>query len=117
LGSDDVDAIDIDNWAYENTQENITRNSCHHIDVIQGGAEAIPGEARYDVVLANINRNILTRDMEQYVGHMSEHSQILFSGFYTSDKPEIEECANGLGLKLESEQSKGEWCMLRYLKN
>ena len=58
-GSKAIDAIDIDEWAYENTLENVERNGCNAIRTIQGGAEAIPTDASYDLILANINRNIL----------------------------------------------------------
>ena len=113
-GASSIDAIDIDDWAFENTIENIERNKCKQIKVIQGGAEFIPTIAVYDIILANINRNILTNDMSHYVQHMKSGSQILFSGFYTSDIPELEEVARGLGLLRQDLNSRGEWCMLHY---
>jgi ribosomal protein L11 methyltransferase len=111
-GSKNIDAIDIDEWAYENTLENIERNGCKHIRTINGGAEAIPAEAKYDLILANINRNILTRDMHLYVAHMNPGASILFSGFYESDQPEILACAEGLGLKFVESHIRNEWTMM-----
>jgi len=113
-GSNQIDAIDIDEWAYENTLENIERNACKHIQTIQGGAEAIPVEARYDLILANINRNILTRDMQFYVNHMNPGASILFSGFYESDQPEIRTTAEALGLTFVSANLRNEWTMMHF---
>jgi ribosomal protein L11 methyltransferase len=115
-GAASLDAIDIDDWAFENTLENIQRNASHHISVLKGGAETIPAEAEYDVVLANINRNILTRDMNVYVKHMKLGSEILFSGFYATDIHEITSVAEENKLTLMSQASKGEWCMLHFRK-
>ncbi len=113
-GAGPIDAIDIDEWAFENTVENLERNNCSQIQVLLGGAEAIPADTFYDIILANINRNILTNDMVHYAKHMKRGSQILFSGFYTSDIPELETVAHSLGLKRQNENSRGEWCMLHY---
>jgi ribosomal protein L11 methyltransferase len=114
-GSKNIDAIDIDEWAYENTIENIERNGCKHIHTIKGGAESIPAEAQYDLILANINRNILTRDMHAYVAHMKTGARILFSGFYESDQSEIRGCAEGLGLKHISSSMRNEWTMMEFV--
>lgn len=113
-GSTQIDAIDIDEWAYENTLENVGRNGCSHIRTIQGGAEVIPTDARYDLILANINRNILTRDMHMYVQHMSPGASILFSGFYESDQPEIKTTAEALGLTFVEAQFRSEWTMMHF---
>ncbi|MFM7727376.1 MAG: 50S ribosomal protein L11 methyltransferase, partial [Flavobacteriales bacterium] len=115
-GSKQIDAIDIDEWAYENTLENVERNQCTHIRTLQGGAEAIPADAQYDLILANINRNILTRDMHVYVHHMSIGATILFSGFYDSDQPEIRTCAEALGLSFVRSLSRNEWTMMEFVK-
>ena len=113
-GSKAIDAIDIDEWAYENTLENVERNGCNAIRTIQGGAEAIPTDARYDLILANINRNILTRDMHHYVRHMKHGASILFSGFYESDQPEIKQTAEALGLKHMTSTLRNEWTMMHF---
>jgi ribosomal protein L11 methyltransferase len=113
-GSTQIDAIDIDEWAYENTCENVERNSCNRIRIIQGGAEAIPSEARYDLLLANINRNILTRDMQHYVHHMNPGARILFSGFYESDMSEIRASAESLGLQFHDFKLRNEWAMMAF---
>lgn len=111
-----IDAIDIDEWAFENSVENVERNSCTKINVIQGGAESIPADTFYDVILANINRNILVRDMSAYNNALQKNGEILFSGFYVMDKPELDVIATQFGWKLCTENNKGEWCMLHYFK-
>jgi ribosomal protein L11 methyltransferase len=108
--------IDIDQWSYENTIENVDRNGVKNITTILGGAEVIPVGKQYDVILANINRNILVRDMHFYNDALAAGGSIFFSGFYTHDKPEIDSCATALGMKLVAEQSRNEWCMLHYQK-
>jgi ribosomal protein L11 methyltransferase len=114
-GSKNIEAIDIDEWAYENTLENIERNGCKHIQTIKGGAEAIPAEAQYDLILANINRNILTRDMHLYVAHMNPGASILFSGFYESDQSEIGTAAESLGLTFVNASLRNEWTMMHFI--
>ena len=76
-GASSITGIDIDEWAYENTLENVRKNKCSHIIVKQGGAELLKN-CSYDVILANINRNILLNDMEAYTKTMKAGSQIAF---------------------------------------
>lgn len=116
LGAKDCDAIDIDEWAFENAAENFERNACKHIQNIMGGAEAIPAQTLYNVILANINRNILTRDMHLYNQVLAPNGSILFSGFYTHDKQDIDTVASTFGWTLTDQQSRGEWCALQYHK-
>lgn len=117
LGAAGGDAIDIDQWAFENTIENFERNACKNINVYLGGAEVIPSNTQYDLILANINRNILTRDMQFYADALKPTGIILFSGFYESDFNEIDQYAKKAGLNFKSKSSKNEWCMLEYVKN
>ncbi|WP_459211115.1 50S ribosomal protein L11 methyltransferase [Aquimarina rhabdastrellae] len=93
-GAQPIDAIDIDNWCYLNTQENIERNNCHHITAIQGDASILKGR-NYDVIIANINRNILLNDMKQYASCLGANGDLFLSGFYIEDLEIIKEsCAN-----------------------
>ena len=116
-GAASCDAIDIDEWAFENAVENCERNNCTSIQCIMGGAEVIPVNKRYDVILANINRNILMRDLPVYDNHMHSGSEILLSGFYAYDKTDLHSQAVSLGWQLMGEKTRNEWCMLRYRKN
>lgn len=112
-GASSITGIDIDEWAYENTLENVRKNKCSHIIVKQGGAELLKN-CSYDVVLANINRNILLNDMEAYTKTMRTGSQIAFSGFYTSDISHLDQKARSLGLRLLRQSEKNNWAALVY---
>jgi ribosomal protein L11 methyltransferase len=116
MGAKGGDAIDIDEWAFENTKENFERNGCTSLSVLMGGAEVIPQTATYDLILANINRNILTRDMHHYAKVLAPGGKILFSGFYESDFLEIDVCASRMDLIFNHKEVRNEWCMLEYRK-
>jgi ribosomal protein L11 methyltransferase len=115
-GAKAITAIDIDQWAFKNTLENIRKNKCSQIIVKHGGTDQM-GSIQYDLILANINRNILIHDMEIYVRSMSSASKIIFSGFYTSDIRSIDEKARELGLRLLGQSEKNLWASLVYQKN
>lgn len=108
-------AIDIDEWAFENGVENGKRNNVGNIDFLKGGAELLDKQ-QYDLILANINRNILMTDMDRYVSVLKPGGEILFSGFYDQDVPDLTERAKELGLELISKKLRNEWCMLRMKK-
>jgi ribosomal protein L11 methyltransferase len=110
-GARDIDAIDIDEWAFENAEENASRNDCSKIRCLLGGAELL-GDKKYDIILANINRNILLRDMNLYRAVLKDGGKILFSGFYEQDVFELEKVATPLGLKIQNKRLMNEWCML-----
>jgi ribosomal protein L11 methyltransferase len=83
LNAKSIQAIDIEEWAYKNAIENTDKNQCKTIEVLFGGSEKIEGD--FDIVLANINRNILLADMGVYAAHLKADGLILFSGFYEKD--------------------------------
>ena len=83
LNAKSVQAIDIEEWAYKNAIENTEKNQCKAIEVLFGGSEKIEGD--FDIILANINRNILLADMGVYAAHLKADGLILFSGFYEKD--------------------------------
>ena len=111
LGASSLVGIDFDEWAYKNAVENAGLNSVSNIDFIHGDADAI-GDAKFDIILANINRNIILQDIAVYVGAMNEQSQILFSGFLKEDIPLILEKSEQLGLELVVSKHKNKWQML-----
>ena len=112
-GANSITGIDIDEWAFENALENVRNNKCSQIIVKQGGAELL-NNCSYDVILANINRNILLNDMEAYIKTMSRGGQIAFSGFYVSDISHIDTKARSLGLRLQRQSEKNNWAALVY---
>ena len=114
-GADLIDAIDIDNWCYLNSIENVERNNCSNISVFEGDA-ALLEDKSYDVIIANINRNILLNDMEAYMNCLSEEGVILFSGFYKDDIPVIDTEVSKYGLKLDKTIERNNWVSLKYIK-
>lgn len=113
LGAASCDAIDIDEWAYENALENMQRNGCRRVHCALGGADLL-GEKKYDVILANINRNILTRDAAHYLNVLNNGGLILLSGFYTHDVPLVQDAFPGTtGVR---QDSRDEWAMLMLRK-
>ncbi|MDM1396181.1 50S ribosomal protein L11 methyltransferase [Myroides odoratimimus] len=115
-GAKHVDAIDIDNWCYLNSIENAERNKCTNVEVFEGDASIISKEPKYDVILANINRNILLNDMDKYVASLQKGGEIYFSGFYTEDITAIKNCAEKIGLVFESNFERNNWVSLKFIK-
>jgi ribosomal protein L11 methyltransferase len=110
-----VEAIDIDNWAYTNTLENIRNNNTADIVVKEGGAEHL-GDTHFDIILANINRNILLQDMEHYIQNLNDGGSLFLSGFYEQDIPTLEEKANSLGMEIVDSKVKNHWTSLKLIK-
>ncbi|HSM62485.1 MAG TPA: 50S ribosomal protein L11 methyltransferase [Gillisia sp.] len=114
-GAKILDAIDIDNWCYLNTLENVERNNCKNISVYEGTAELLEGK-KYDVVIANINRNILLEDIPTYSKCLSSGGKLFLSGFYTEDIPVIEEVCNKNGLRFENKLVEDNWTATSFIK-
>lgn len=114
-GAKDIMAIDIDTWCTENSIENIAINNISGIEVKLGGAELLKG-LHFDIVLANINRNILLTDMEKYAACLSVGGELYMSGFYVEDIPMIEVEANRNGLKLVDFNQKNNWVVVKTVK-
>jgi ribosomal protein L11 methyltransferase len=112
-GAKPIDAIDIDNWCYENSLENVTRNNCENISVYEGDSSLLVAK-KYDVIIANINRNILLMDMKIYANCLSERGILLLSGFYEEDIPVIDAEVSKHGLKLETFIQRNNWVALKY---
>jgi len=114
-GARDLVAIDIDTWCTDNSIENIAINKITGIDVRLGGAELLK-DLHFDIILANINRNILLADMEQYAACLSSGGELYMSGFYVEDIPLIEAEANRNGLVLLSYTEKNNWAVVKTVK-
>ena len=114
-GAQPIDAIDIDNWCYLNSIENAERNNCKHISVYEGDASLLKGK-KYDVIIANINRNILLNDMQQYVDCLNENGILFLSGFYTEDIPVISESCTTKGLTYVKQFERNNWVALKFVK-
>ncbi len=112
LGAKQVVAVDIDDKSVENAKENAALNGVE-IDVRLG--DSVP-EGRYDLILANIHRNILLANMEFYAANMRAGGELWLSGFYADDCPVLQEAAENHGLTLTAILSNGEWRMMQLKK-
>ncbi|MCB0466009.1 MAG: 50S ribosomal protein L11 methyltransferase [Aequorivita sp.] len=112
-GASKVDAIDIDAWCFENSLENIQRNNCENISVFLGDASLLSGKM-YDVIIANINRNILLNDMEAYRKCIDNGGTLYLSGFYLEDLPIIKESCNNLGFTFVENKEKNNWVATKF---
>ena len=114
LGSSRTVAIDNDEWAYRNAFTNCELNGINDIEIVLGDASSIQGN--FDMVLANINRNILLRDMHHYVTAMRPQAHIFFSGFYTEDLESIKAEAERNGLRYVRHLAKNNWVAAEFEK-
>lgn len=114
-GAKAIDAIDIDNWCYQNTIENVERNNCSNITTYEGAAELLNGK-EYDTIIANINRNILLEDIETYSRCLNAGGELYLSGFYSKDIPTVREECEKHQLEYDSSLERDEWVALRFLK-
>ena len=112
-GAKPIDAIDIDNWCYQNSIENAERNNCIEIAVYEGDAALLKNK-KYDLIIANINRNILLNDMQQYVDCLNQKGILLLSGFYTEDIPFIDASCTEKGLTFIKKFVRNNWTSLKY---
>lgn len=116
LHAREVVAYDIDEWSVENTRHNAALNKVE-LDVLHGDAQVLTHvSGLFDVVLANINRNILLEDMPCFKELMAANATLIMSGFYKDDVPLLIDKASQLGLIYEGTRAQGEWrCIV--LKN
>lgn len=113
-GAAAVDAIDIDNWCYLNAKENVERNNVAFINVYEGDARLLKVQ-RYDVIIANINRNILLQDIPAYVTCLNPNGVLLLSGFYKDDVEMITEKCGENKLKLQKSIENNKWVAAKYV--
>lgn len=114
-GAGPVVAIDIDEWSVKNAKENAVLNNITGLKVIHGDARAIATAGiRYDIILANINRNILLRDLPLYYGALKPDGAIYVSGFYSADLAVLDGAASQLGLRRTDTKEDNDWAAARY---
>lgn len=109
-GASEVVAIDIDEWSVENSKENAQRNQVE-LRISQGTAENL-GNETFDIILANINRNILISDIPTYVSVLNQGGTLLLSGLCFFDVADILQVCEEQGLTLKNKQQREEWCSL-----
>ncbi len=108
-----VEGIDVDEWAFRNAQENAASNGVD-ITLHLGDANSLQGS--FDVIIANINRNILLADMDKYAAVLNAGGSLLLSGFYEADEVALLAKANTLGMTLKSKKSREQWSALQLIK-
>lgn len=114
-GAQPIDAIDIDNWCYLNSIENAARNNCQYITVYEGDA-ALLVDQKYELIIANINRNILLADIPAYTKCLLPGGILLLSGFYEEDIPFLEASCVENGLQYVSKLQRNNWVSLKFEK-
>ncbi len=113
-GAKPINAIDIDNWCYLNSLENVERNNCQNISVYEGDVSLIK-DIKYDIILANINRNILLKDIKTYASCLKKNGILFLSGFYKNDIPILKDECKKYMLKLDEKLERNNWVSLKFL--
>jgi ribosomal protein L11 methyltransferase len=116
LGASYARGFDIEEWAALNSIENANLNNCSKTSFAQGTIDNESPET-YDIVLANINRNILMRDVHKYIPYMHSGTELIVSGFYVSDQQAIIDHFAGQGLSFVNAKEKNNWSSLRFILN
>jgi ribosomal protein L11 methyltransferase len=116
LGAMKVEAFDIDEWSVINGQENIEVNKCNNINIRQGKISDLTFDDNFDIILANINKNILLVEMAQYAAYLNPGGHLLLSGFYEKDIPDLMEEAQRYSLQHVRSDERENWAALLLVK-
>ena len=111
-GASEIFAYDIDEWSVSNTLINAELNSIYNIKVCEGDSAVLPQTGDYDLLIANINRNILLGDLPRFAKALRKGGQLLLSGFYDEDAASLINKGKELGFELQSRTSHNGWAML-----
>ena len=111
-GAKEAVGIEIDEFAFQNTLENVKLNNVRNVKMLLGDASLLKPEWQFDYVIANINRNIITADIDRYAMVLRPGGKMLLSGFYEHDIPVVLETASPLGLTEVLHNVKNRWTML-----
>jgi ribosomal protein L11 methyltransferase len=114
-GAKSVTAIDIDKWSFESTSENARLNNITNLDAKLGDASLL-GEQMFDVIFANIHKNVIIGDLPAYESILLQGGQLYLSGFYTQDMPAVQAKAESLGLVAKGFQEKNNWVVFAFEK-
>ena len=116
LGASYVEGFDIDQWSVENSIENAALNGFNQLVVKQGTIAEVKPQGPFDIILANINRNVLLAEIPVYAELMANHGQLLLSGFYEQDIADIQQKAESCGLSLQNSSTRDKWAALVFQK-
>ena len=112
LGANEIEAFDIDEWSVVNGNENTELNQCRNINIQQGTIEQVKLSGKFDIILANINKNVLLKEINIYSRYLNAGGQLLLSGFYTQDIPDLLRESQSHGLKEISRDERENWASL-----
>ncbi|SNS48480.1 [LSU ribosomal protein L11P]-lysine N-methyltransferase [Ekhidna lutea] len=110
-GASNIAATDIDDWCIENSEENFSLNDVKDVTLIKGQIAEVK-DSDYDIVIANINKNVLMDQMNDYAERLVDKGHLILSGFYESDIEDLEKQANEIGLKKIHSTTRDKWAML-----
>lgn len=116
MGAGHVLAFDIEEWAVENARENAELNDCPQIEVFMGTIVNVDPARQYEIVLANINRNVLLAEIPAYTSLLTANGHLVVSGFYEYDAADIEQKAVEAGLVMTNRLTKNQWTSLSFHK-
>jgi ribosomal protein L11 methyltransferase len=116
-GASKVMGIDIDKWCTDNTIENCHLNNISNMEVLLGDVSLLKGDENYDIILANINRNILLADINKYVKSLKNNGLLFLSGFYNSDLDVIQAETSACGLTFISVKEQNQWVAACFAKH
>lgn len=117
LGASEVEAYDIDEWSTENAMHNAELNNVKNMNVRLGDASVIGElEGKFDIIMANINRNILLADMPRLASVLASGGKLILSGFYSADAPMLTDKAATMGLSVENTRTDNDWTCLIFRK-
>jgi ribosomal protein L11 methyltransferase len=112
LGAKEVEAFDIDEWSVENGEENAQVNDCKNIHIQLGKIEEVKLNGKFDIILANINKNILLTEMHNYASYLNSGGLLLLSGFYEKDLDDLRKEASKYNLKALAHDERETWACL-----
>lgn len=115
-GCSDIVAVDIESWSVENTKENAVRNQCSHITALEGNVDCLTG-MKFDMILANINKNILKAHLPAYADLLEENGLLYLSGFFFTDVTELTAEAAKSNFTVLEVREKETWAAIKLQKN
>jgi ribosomal protein L11 methyltransferase len=115
MGADPITAVDIDEWSYENSIENCGKNNIKNVDVHKGNVQILAGRV-FHSILANINKNVLLKDLNVYKEVLEKSGNLVISGFFETDIDELTAKAQELGLLVKDRVIQEQWAMLHFIK-
>ena len=115
-GASSLTAVDIDEWCVENSAENFALNDCGEVTLSLGGIEVVAHDSEFDIILANINKNVLMEQLGDYVERMKPGGTLVLSGFYEADIADLLTKSEAFGLSEITRSEKDNWAMLALKK-